>query len=203
MDRVITYIDGYNLYFALKSRSWQKYYWLDIVRLSESITPKDSTFLRCKYFTARVNGGSVQRRQSAYLEALDTLDNLDIIYGRYAMRTRKCSICQQSFKSPEEKMTDVNIAVSMVSDGHKDNFDTAILISGDTDLIPPTRELTNIGKRVIVAFPPHQAQHESQKIKDACTSHFRIGEAKIRQSQLSNVVRGKNGYDIKKPAHWT
>jgi len=30
MDRVITYIDGFNLYFGLKSKDWQRYYWLNL-----------------------------------------------------------------------------------------------------------------------------------------------------------------------------
>ena len=30
MSRVIVYIDGFNLYFALRSKGWRKYYWLDL-----------------------------------------------------------------------------------------------------------------------------------------------------------------------------
>ena len=30
MDRVIAYVDGFNLYFGLREKGWQRYYWLDI-----------------------------------------------------------------------------------------------------------------------------------------------------------------------------
>lgn len=41
--------------------------------------------------------------------------------------------------SYEEKMTDVNIAVELLGDAQDDAFDTAIIISGDSDLTPPVR----------------------------------------------------------------
>ena len=30
MERVNAYIDGFNLYFGLKSKGWRRYYWLDL-----------------------------------------------------------------------------------------------------------------------------------------------------------------------------
>ena len=37
MSRVIVYIDGFNLYFALRSKDWRKYYWLDLARLAQTL----------------------------------------------------------------------------------------------------------------------------------------------------------------------
>jgi hypothetical protein len=37
MSRVIVYIDGFNLYFALRSKGWRKYYWLDLARLAQKL----------------------------------------------------------------------------------------------------------------------------------------------------------------------
>ena len=34
MSRVILYVDGFNLYFGLRSKGWRKYYWLDLVHLA-------------------------------------------------------------------------------------------------------------------------------------------------------------------------
>ena len=33
VERVIAYVDGFNLYFGLKSKGWQRYYWLDVPAL--------------------------------------------------------------------------------------------------------------------------------------------------------------------------
>ena len=33
--RVAVYVDGFNLYYGLRSKGWRRYYWLDLHRLSE------------------------------------------------------------------------------------------------------------------------------------------------------------------------
>ena len=30
MERVIAYIDGFNLHYGLKSKQWRRYYWLNL-----------------------------------------------------------------------------------------------------------------------------------------------------------------------------
>jgi uncharacterized LabA/DUF88 family protein len=56
------------------------------------------------------------------------------------------------------KMTHVNIATQMIIDAFQNNFDRVMLISGDSDLVPPIRAIhENFGeKRVFVAFPPRR-----------------------------------------------
>jgi len=34
MDRVIAYIDGYNLYYGLREQGWKRYYWLNLQKLA-------------------------------------------------------------------------------------------------------------------------------------------------------------------------
>ena len=57
MKRVITYIDGFNLYFGLKEKGWRKYYWLDVQLLSHTLLRNYQDLVRTKYFTARLLGG--------------------------------------------------------------------------------------------------------------------------------------------------
>ncbi|MBC8202393.1 MAG: hypothetical protein H8E91_01030 [Planctomycetes bacterium] len=35
MQQVICYVDAFNLYHGLRSKGWQKYYWLDLWKLAE------------------------------------------------------------------------------------------------------------------------------------------------------------------------
>ena len=41
MPRVITYIDGFNLYFGLKSQGWERFLWLDVQALSRNLLKPD------------------------------------------------------------------------------------------------------------------------------------------------------------------
>src|SRR6266852_9467262 len=43
MARVITYIDGFNTYYGLKSKGWERYLWLDVQALSRNLLKADQT----------------------------------------------------------------------------------------------------------------------------------------------------------------
>lgn len=51
----------------------------------------------------------------------------------------------------KQKEVDVSIAVDMLTHAIADNYDVAILISGDRDFIPAIHAVQNLGKRVEVA----------------------------------------------------
>jgi len=55
MERVIVYIDGFNLYFGLKSKSWQRYYWLNLKKLAQALLTENQHLVLTKYFTSRVS----------------------------------------------------------------------------------------------------------------------------------------------------
>ena len=141
--RVIAYIDGFNLYYGMRSKGWRRYYWLDLNRLSERLLRSGQTLAGVKYFTARVlpdeNSVGKARRQNIYLEALETLPDLSIHYGYYLPKTQRCSDCGATWQTYEEKMTDVNIAVELLGGAQGYAFDTAILVSGDSDLTRPVQ----------------------------------------------------------------
>ena len=145
MRRVCVYIDGFNLYFGLKSKNWKHYYWLDMRRLAESLLKPYQKLEFVRYFTSRISKNSTSpdkvKRQAIYLEVLQTLPDFAIHYGHYLQKQRKCRNCDKTWETYEEKMTDVNIAVQLLSDAQDDRFDTAIMISGDSDLTSPVSEV--------------------------------------------------------------
>src|SRR2546425_687999 len=117
MARVIAYVDGFNLYFGLRSKGWQRYLWLNVQSLATSLLKPDQTLAQTKYFTARISSPPEKvKRQTVYLDALQTLPNLSVFYGRYQMNLFKCRNCAVVHQIPNEKMTDVNIAVELMQD---------------------------------------------------------------------------------------
>ena len=53
MTRLTAYIDGFNLYYGLRSKGWRSYYWLDIHRLVENLLKSSQRLVAIHYFTAR------------------------------------------------------------------------------------------------------------------------------------------------------
>ena len=204
MVRVAAYIDGFNLYFGLKDKYRRKYLWLDLEALAESLLRDGQTLVDVVYFTARVRGDAgSQRRQSDYLDALDShCSRLSVIDGRFQEKRRQCRQCGSSWKVYEEKETDVHIAVSLVEGGITDRYDTALLISADSDLCPAVQAVQRLRpeKRIIAAFPPRR---NSDDLKRAVDGYLSISDAAIRQAQLPTKVVTAAGLSLSRPPYWS
>ncbi len=102
---------------------------------------------------------------------------------------------------PNEKMTDVNIAVEMLSDVYQDLFDVAFLVSADSDLTAPIQAIKNLfpEKRVIVAFPP---QRHSTQLQRLAHGFLQIGRANLAKSVFPDKVQKADGFILQKPLDW-
>lgn len=205
MTRVAAYIDGFNLYFGLKSAGFKRHFWLDLPALATSLLKPGQVLTATHYFTARIrdNGRNVAdvRRQNTYLEALGE-SGVHIQYGHYLEKQRACRSCQAAWTDYEEKMTDVNIAIQLLSDAFDDAFDVALVISGDSDLTTPIRQVRKRfpSKRLIVAFPPNR---HSSELKRHANGFLTIGEDKLRNSQFPDQVVKADGFILQRPSTWT
>jgi len=201
-QRVIAYVDGFNLYFGLKEKGWKRYYWLDIMLLAQNLLKPGQYLVSTKYFTARVSSPpDKQKRQSTFLEALETIKGLDIFYGHYQLNPRKCRQCGYEDYEPKEKMTDVNIAVELLRDSYENKYDVALLISADSDLVPPIKLVKELfpDKRIVAAFPPLRNSAELSRIAHA---HLHIGRGNIARSLLQDEITKLDGTIIKRPDSW-
>jgi hypothetical protein len=124
---VAAYIDGFNLYYGMKSMYRRKYMWLDVVELVRRLRPGDQVVV-VRYFTAIVkNEPAAAANQTTYLDALNAHNGtlVDTRVGRFKVKTiGRCKVCRQDFlcncpttyQSFEEKETDVALGVAMVED---------------------------------------------------------------------------------------
>lgn len=200
-QRIIAYIDGFNLYFGMKE-SGNDTLWLNIQKLTNSLLMPNQQLMYTKYFTSRIrNNPDKEKRQRTYLEAIDTLKDCKIYYGHYQSNIETCRKCGNTYPYSNEKMTDVNIAVEMLTDAYADKYDTAFLITGDSDLIPPMRAVHSFfkNKRVFVAFPPHR--HNISVAYEAKGS-LTIGRKKLKDAQFAEQVIKSDGFKLIRPLTW-
>ena len=201
-QRVIAYIDGFNLYYGLKAAGWKRFYWLNLQTLVRNLLKAEQDLVFTKYFTSRVSyPPDKERRQSTFLEALETLNELRVYYGHYQMNPQHCRKCGNKVMIPSEKMTDVNIAVEILTDAYQDMFDVAFLMSADSDLTAPVLAIKNLfpDKRIIVAFPP---QRHSAQLERLAHGSLQIGRASLAKSVFPDKVPKADGFILKKPAEW-
>jgi uncharacterized LabA/DUF88 family protein len=201
MERVIVYVDGFNMYFGMMEAGFDRLRWLNLEALTKGLLLPNQELVAVKYFTSRVsNNPDKQKRQTTYLEALEST-GVKIYYGNYQSDKIECRRCGNIWADYNEKMTDVNIATQILIDAYQDNYDMAMLISGDSDLVPPIKavhELFN-KKRVFVAFPP---KRHNQSVALVSKGSITIGRKKIQDSQFAEEVLKKDGFVLKKPKDW-
>ena len=202
LDRLIAYVDGFNLYFGLKARGWKKLYWLNIKELCNNLSKPNQDLIITKYFTSRITKPKDKhKRQATFIEALMTLSGLEIFYGQYQSNPWTCHSCSATIDVFKEKMTDVNIAVELLTDAFQDNFDVALIVSADSDLKGPIQKTKELfpDKRIVVAFPPGRSSVELRNIADAC---FHIGRKKIADSLFPDQITKSDGFIIERPDNW-
>ena len=200
--RVIAYIDGFNLYFGLKSSHWKRFYWLNLQAMAQNLLESGQELVFTKYFTSRISQPpDKQKRQSTFLEALETLNDLQIFYGHYLSTPQYCRKCGNKAMVPSEKMTDVNIAVELMSDAYQDLFDTALLISADSDLTAPVVAIKKLfpDKRVIAAFPPLRHSAQLQRLAHG---YLQIGRATLAKSVFPDRIQKADGFVLQRPNEW-
>ena len=204
--RVYIYVDGFNLYYG--SVKGTHYKWLDISKLSEFLFPKDE-IVKIKYFTApvkvRQNDSDIDRpnRQQIYLRALRTIPNLEIIEGTFLshsvmMKNADNGGYTKVIKT-EEKGTDVNIASHLLNDGYKNEYEMAIVISNDSDLVEPIKMVINELKFPVIVVSP--SERNSVELRKIASSVRQIREGVLRVSQFTEELCDEIG-SFKKPDTW-
>lgn len=127
--------------------------------------------VQVKFFTSIVNedrpGDDAKERHERYIRALKTLGKVKIICGKFQDHEVKCRAdCRKPYFVPEEKKTDVNIAVEIMSDTFADGFDQLILVSGDSDAQPPIEWVrrNRPEKRLAVYIPALPREQASRRL---------------------------------------
>lgn len=195
MDRVSFFIDGFNVYHALISgNKYRKYLWLDYRKFANRFVRKCDTTADVYYFSALPDWHTDKlHRHYAFIDALKSVE-VQIILGQFKRKERYCKQCGNYVWSREEKRTDVNIAITLLKDAVLDKYDTGVLVTNDTDLIPAIDSVKQLypQKRIGVVFPINRWSHE---LKEAC--HF------WRKSSAKDYKKSQFPWSVELPKHET
>lgn len=202
------YIDGFNLYYGCLRGSPHR--WLDLEKLCHAILT-NNVINRIRYFTALVQPrpGRPQQQQSqlTYLRALRTLPCLSVHLGHFLSSEVKMpyanppAIGSHLVKviKTEEKGSDVNIATHLLLDCFRGEFEVAVIISNDSDLVEPINVVRKeFGKLVGVVNPQPNV---SWALKKNASFYTQIDPSHLATSQFPTALTDANG-TITKPRHW-
>jgi len=201
MEKVIFFFDGFNLYHALANKRFYRYKWIDLTSLAEKFVTKKDKIEDIYYFTAlAIWSPDKVRRHKAFIKAQE-IKGVKTIYGEFRRRDKECRICKKAYQTFEEKQTDVNIAIQLFKLSIQEKYDKALIISGDSDLIPAIEAVKSTfpHKKIGVIIPIGRS---AEQLKQTCDFYMKMKEKHLKASMLPDVINLGDDKKIERPNHW-
>lgn len=211
--KVVFYVDGFNFYFGLKEMSksqpdWRKFYWIDIVKFFSRFLQEDEELVVVNYFTARPKSSGKRIRQDMLMNCNKAISGnlLKLYYGKYQDKSMKCRAddgCGKEYMHWEEKQSDVSLAIKIVEDCHNKICDKVILVSGDSDFLPPLKLMKKYYPQIELAvfFPP--CKYTSSIVNlGVNTLGLDRNKSRWNQALLPEIIELENGKKYRKPTEW-
>ena len=206
--KAYVYVDGLNLYYgAVKGTPYK---WLNLAALCRLLLPHDH-IVQIKYYTAvveaRPDDPDAPTRQQFYLRALRTIPNLSIHYGHFLTQERTLPLVSPTLNGPraarvfktEEKGSDVNLATHLVRDGFRKEFEVAIVVTNDSDLLEPIRVVRHELGLPVGVLNPHPKPSRALLQHVSFVKQIRRGQ--LARSQFPDTLVDASG-KFSKPSGW-
>ena len=209
MLRANFYIDGFNLYYGALRKT--PYRWLDLRELCRRTLEPGYALQRIRYFTADIkpppNDRSKDARQQLYQRALRTLPQIEIHKGRFVRRSHWMPLTNPlvgileriRVERVEEKGSDVNLATYLMLDAARRDFQSAFVLSNDTDLVEPIRLVRSEFRRPVHVISPHRTR--SDRMRKAATSYGLLDHTLLPTCQFPAELTDRDG-SFHKPPEW-
>lgn len=201
------YVDGFNLYYRALEHG--PYRWLDLAGLFAHVFPGNPVN-RIRYFTSHVSGSSDPGkpvRQQLYLRALGTIPGLTCHYGQFHRNRVYRPLVHPKAGSPsnvevwdtKEKGSDVSLASMLLFDAHHDEFDAAVVVTSDSDLLLPVELVVQEFRKPVGILNP--SSRRSKSLAKVASFFRQLHQSDLAACQFPAVMQDAKG-QFHKPITW-
>ena len=172
MERIICYIDGYNFFHATKNKPSAN---INLQSLALSFLDTQHHRLGTKqlikvyYFSALATWRKKDMaKHKDYIKQL-TDAGVEVVLSHFKKKRLTCADCHTQYWRHEEKESDVRLALQILDDAIHHAYDTAFILSGDSDIVPAIEKVKSSfpEKRILIALPKHSLKHARDITKSA------------------------------------
>jgi uncharacterized LabA/DUF88 family protein len=198
-ERVAVFIDGQFLLKSLKTVSPRRF---DYARIAGKLA-SPGRLTRVWYYDAPSPSYlPLETRRSAErrIEKLRTLPFFEVRMGRTKAATRKVVVVRtrqaEVAEYHQQKGVDVKLAIDMLGKAYRNEYDTAVLVSGDSDFVEMVKTVKEAGKHVVLACAlprPKLSYHPSVELRVACDSVVMLDASFLSGCELPDRPTGCSG----------
>jgi len=173
MKRVAVFIDGNNFYFGLKKlygkeKSLKTF---DFEKFAQFLAKEDKV-IAIHYYNALLDREFNPKKfqsQKEFFEKLRRIPNFHLVL---------CKLLKRNITGTNKfyyiiKEDDINMAVDMVENACENNFDIALLVSGDGDFVPAVRSVKKKNKMVKNIYFKNSS---SRNLKNFCDESLELSK---------------------------
>ncbi|WP_309086419.1 NYN domain-containing protein [Chelativorans sp.] len=207
--RSALYVDGFNLYHAVKDLNEPFLKWCNLWRLGEIIIPsKSEKLVKVVFCSAYYPGDQAKRwRHDQLMNALH-IAGVECVLGHYIHEEWVCRECSSPWQKPTEKASDLNLGLSLITDAWNDVFDRAYLLTADSDQTATARFLHESfpKKSLITVAPP--GRNFSANIERFAAGRIALSREHLERSVFpatvlgTNMPHGRRPREYDPPAGW-
>lgn len=158
-ERVAVFIDGSNLYHKFKDLKISNTTNFNYIGLCKKLA-RDRELVSCRYYVGAIRAKDDDKKgQSLRANQLKLFNNLTA--QGFIIKKGNFLFSGGNF---HEKGVDVKLAVDLLVGAYDDIWDTAILISSDSDLNPAIKKVKHLSKNVEYVGFSHNPCYSLQKV---------------------------------------
>lgn len=169
-ERVIIFIDGSNFYHSVKETFEIHDNQIDFKKLI-GILRAERLLIGVYYYNASLDmkyNKDVYWKQQKFFADLRKIPGFNVILAYMRKVTKPDGKIEYSVKGD-----DINLGIDIVSLAYEDQYDTAILVSGDGDFAPAIKRVQKLGKKVENAY---FSVSRSSLLKQVCNSSILLND---------------------------
>jgi len=208
MAKICFFIDGFNLYHALdyfkhgaNPFRYRRYKWLNLHKLASLFVGRLDSLEEVIVFTAFATWDPAKVvRHKIFLRANESA-GVKVVLGEFKRKEKRCTRCREKYLGYEQKQTDVNIAVQLFQYAYLDRYDRAVLLSGDTDLIPAIRAVRASfpHKKIGVMLPIGRSSDDLVKQTDF---KYKLREGHLASCRFPDQITLPDSSVLNCPSNW-
>jgi uncharacterized LabA/DUF88 family protein len=182
--KICIFFDGQNFYRSLQR--FDESLRVDYDRLAVWITQSvggPSAMFGGAYYYVGVSPDAPQVVEG-FLKGLELRPGYFVRREPRVRRSVRCPHCGEDNEFTTEKRVDTRLVADLIHHAANDNFDAAVLVSGDDDFVPAVEAVNALGKQVWVAT--WSAEELSSDLRVRCFGHLHLsdGVAAFRSDRL-------------------
>lgn len=189
------FVDGFNLYHPLAelaaANKMNHIKWLNLHALGEAIAKRrNEEFMGATYCTAyQTKDAEAKGRHVIYNNALRHF-GVEIQLGHYiTVPTDPCSNCRMTGEKPNEKQTDINVALSLFRAAWDDLYDVAYLVSVDSDQAATARHFKEqFPQKMLVSVAPPNKEHSNKVLNENGGEKVSLTLQDIINARMPNAI---------------